>query len=101
MLLYFSDLLVNFHLLQSHVTCDSKLSQHSPVFFHLLSGEFFLHNLYWTNIVVDLINKMLSEVTKFKISMSYSGALAWVHHLHDDFQKSCFTSSIFTNYAYS
>ena len=58
--------------------------------------------------MVDLINKMLtkylinnftilphlsdlSEVTKFKISMSYSGALAWVHHLHDDFQKSCFT----------
>ena len=90
MLLYFSDLLINFllvaepcHLkknnknIQKHlnififITCDSKLTQHPSVFFNLLTRKFSLHHLYRTDIVVNLINKML-KILGCYLNLSFS-----------------------------
>ena len=45
------------------ITCDPKLAEHSPVLFDLFPWELLLHHLDWTYLVINLIHKVLGEVT--------------------------------------
>ena len=103
------------HLLEGHVSTDTKLAQHPSVFLNLLTRELLLHHLYRADCVVNLINKMLEitqddsttitlsyhchlcEVAKFQVPVSYSGAFPWIHHFHDDLQEGSFTRPILSH----
>ena len=79
------------------LTCNSKLSEHSPILLDLFPRELFLHHLDWTYRVVNLVHKVLGKVAKLEVSVSHSRPLPGIVHLHDDLQKCRLTRTIFSH----
>merc|ERR1719458_1486811 len=85
------------NLLDCHVPCHSKLTQHTSVIFNLESWEFFLHDLDRTDGHVQLVHKVLSEVAKLEVPVGGPGALGRLVtlHLHHHFEQSCLSRTVF------
>ena len=79
------------------ITCDPKLAEHSPVLLNLLPRELLLHHLDWTYPVVNLVHKVLGEVSKLEVPVSHTSPLPGIHHLHDNLEKCRLTRTIFSN----
>ena len=79
------------------ITCDPKLAEHSPVLLNLFPRELLLHHLDWTYPVVNLVHKVLGEVSKLDVPVSHTSPLPGIHHLHDNLEKCRLTRTIFSN----